>query len=163
MRTCGLLPGASPLRRRNPDLLVEPLQGLVGRCLRATATYADSRGGAHDHETRLLEVPVRYDHVADTDQQLDGGFVNVAPVSPDQDPSTEEEQSDNASRSVAENTAGASERPPAVDRATGISLSPRRSAWPRVLRRCRPFEAGLRGRPALRPSRHPARLSCPRP
>ena len=94
MRTCGLFPCASPLRRRNPDLLVEPLQvplqGLVGRCLRARATYADSMGSADDHATRVLEVPVRYDHVADTDQQLDGSFVNAAPVSPDQDSSTEE-------------------------------------------------------------------------
>lgn len=128
MRTCGLFPCASSLRRRIPDLLVEPLwvslQGLVGRCLRATATYVDSIGSADDYATRLLEVPVRYDHVADTDQQRDGGFVNAAPVSPDQDPSTESDQSDNASRSVAENTATGRSIGAAVSRRSGYRHQP---------------------------------------
>ncbi len=69
----------------------------VGRCLRARAVYADNIGDADDEVTVALEVPVR-------GNSPDSGFVNAAPVFPDQDFLTEGDQSDRTSRTVAENT-----------------------------------------------------------
>ena len=57
----------------------------VGRCLRATAVYTDNIGNANDEAMGVLEVPARVGHASDTDQQRDSGFVNAAPVFPDQD------------------------------------------------------------------------------
>ena len=76
----------------------------VGRCLRATAIYTDSIGNRNDEATGILEVPARAGHATDTDQQRDSGFVNAAPVFPDQDYDTEGDQSNKTSREVAENT-----------------------------------------------------------
>ena len=80
-----------------------PTQADVGRCLRATAIYTDNVGNRNDEATGTLEVPARDGHT-ETGQQQDGGFVNVAPVFPDQDYHTEGDQSDTAVRTVAENT-----------------------------------------------------------
>ena len=80
-----------------------PTQADVGRCLRATAIYTDNVGNRTDEATGTLEVPARDGHT-ETGQQQDGGFVNVAPVFPDQDYQTEGDQSDTAVRTVAENT-----------------------------------------------------------
>ena len=79
----------------------------VGRCLRATATYRDDIGNSDlERATGVLEVPVRGNDPADTAPQPedDGGFVNAAPVFPDQDLLTEGDQSDTTTREVAENT-----------------------------------------------------------
>ena len=80
-----------------------PTQTDVSRCLRATAIYTDNVGNRNDEATGTLEVPARDGH-AETGQQQDGGFVNFAPVFPDQDYQTEGDQSDTAIRTVAENT-----------------------------------------------------------
>ena len=76
----------------------------VGRCLRAVAVYTDNVGRAEEQATGVLEVPVGRHGSSDTGQASDGGFVNAAPVFPDQDFSTEGDQSDRTSREVAENT-----------------------------------------------------------
>lgn len=77
----------------------------VGRCLRATATYRDGIGGfVFDSATGVLEVPVRGGTPEDTAPNPEGGFVNAAPVFPDQDFLTEGDQSDTTTREVAENT-----------------------------------------------------------
>ena len=76
----------------------------VGRCLRATAFYTDNIGTSGEQATGVLEVPVRGHGSSDDDPGSDGGFVNAAPVFPDQDFLTEGDQSDRTSREVAENT-----------------------------------------------------------
>ena len=76
----------------------------VGRCLRAVAVYTDNVGRGEEQATGVLEVPVGRHGSSDTGQASDGGFVNAAPVFPDQDFSTEGDQSDRTSREVAENT-----------------------------------------------------------
>ena len=81
-----------------------PTPADVGKCLRATAVYTDNMGNADDEATGVLEAPARDGHATDTDQQRDGGFVNAAPVFPDQDYQTEGDQSDTTGREVAENT-----------------------------------------------------------
>ena len=58
----------------------------VGMCLRATATYVDNVGRrSGDGQTGVLEVPVGRHGSFDTAPASDGGFVNAAPVFPDQD------------------------------------------------------------------------------
>ena len=52
----------------------------------------------------MLEVPVGRHGYSDTAPASDGGFVNAPPVFPDQDFSTEGDQSDRTSREVPENT-----------------------------------------------------------
>ena len=91
----------------------------VGRCLRATATYTDNIPNprnappssecvvspvAGDRACVVSEVPVgrHGDFVAAPES--DGGFVNAAPVFPDQDYTTEGDQSDSTSREVPENS-----------------------------------------------------------
>ncbi len=81
-----------------------PTQADVSRCLRATAIYTDNIGNRNDEATGILEVPARVGHSDDADRQPDSGFVNVAPVFPDQDHHTEGDQSDTTIRTVAENT-----------------------------------------------------------
>ena len=77
----------------------------VGRCLRATATYRDNIGNsALESATGVLEAPVRGGDPADTAPNPEGGFVNAAPVFPDQDFLTEGDQSDTTIREVDENT-----------------------------------------------------------
>ncbi len=76
----------------------------VGRCLRATAFYTDNIGAAEEPATGALEVPARGSSSAGTAPTTDSGFVNAAPVFPDQDFLTEGDQSDRTSREVAENT-----------------------------------------------------------
>ena len=76
----------------------------VGRCLRAVAVYTDNVDRGEEQATGVLEVPVGRHGSSDTGQASDGGFVNAAPVFPDQDYSTEGDQSDRTSREVAENT-----------------------------------------------------------
>ena len=73
-----------------------------GRCLRATAFYSDNMGD-DQRAMGVSEVPVGRHGSADA-QEPEGGFVNAAPVFPDQDPITEGDQSDTTSRSVPENT-----------------------------------------------------------
>ena len=76
----------------------------VGRCLRATAVYTDNVGRAEEQATGVLEVPVGRHRSSDTGQASDRGFVNAAPVFPDQDFLTEGDQSDATSREAPENT-----------------------------------------------------------
>ena len=77
----------------------------VNRCLRATAYYIDNVGRAQDKATGVLEVPVGRHGSVDTGPVSDSGFVNAAPVFPDQDFNTEGDQSDRTTREVAEDTA----------------------------------------------------------
>ena len=76
----------------------------VGRCLRARAFYSDSL--ADDQRAHgVTEVPVgRHGSAAGGAPEPDGGFVNAAPVFPDQDPLTEGDQSGTATRTVPEDT-----------------------------------------------------------
>ena len=76
----------------------------AGRCLRATAFYTDNIGAAGEQVTGVLEVPVGGHGSSGNGSVSDGGFVNAAPVFPDQDFLTEGDQSDSTSRKVAENT-----------------------------------------------------------
>ena len=76
----------------------------VGRCLRAVAVYTDNVGRGEERATGVLEVPVGRHGSSDAGQASDGGFVNAPPVFPDQDFSTEGDQSDRTIREVAENT-----------------------------------------------------------
>ena len=76
----------------------------VGRCLRATATYVDNVGRVPETATGVMEIPVGRHGSFDTAPASDGGFVNAAPVFPDQDFTTEGNQSDRTSREVPENT-----------------------------------------------------------
>ena len=76
----------------------------VGRCLRATARYVDNVGRAVEQATGVLEVPVGRHGSSGAAPVSDGGFVNAAPVFPDQDFHTDGNQSDRTSREVAENT-----------------------------------------------------------
>ena len=76
----------------------------VGRCLRATAMYVDNVGRVGEQATGVLEVPVGSHGSFNTGPVSDSGFVNAAPVFPDQDFITEGDQSDRTNREVAENT-----------------------------------------------------------
>ena len=76
----------------------------VGHCLRARAIYVDNVGRAQEMATGVLEVPVGRHGSFDTAPASDGGFVNAAPVFPDQDFHTEGDQSDRTSREVPENS-----------------------------------------------------------
>ena len=79
----------------------------VGRCLRARVFYIDNVenvGRTQDEATGVLEVPVGRHGSFGTAPPLGGGFVNAAPVFPDQDFSTEGDQSDTTSREVPEDT-----------------------------------------------------------
>ena len=92
------IPGAS-------SSVYVPKPSDVGRCLRATATYRDGIGNsAFESATGVLEAPVRGGTPDDTTPNPEGGFVNAAPVFPDQDFLTEGDQSDRTTREVAENT-----------------------------------------------------------
>ncbi len=89
----------------------------VGRCLRATAFYTDNipnprnaspsltcvvSAVAGDRACGVSEVPVGRHGSFGAAPESDGGFVNAAPVFPDQDYTTEGDQSDSAIREVAE-------------------------------------------------------------
>ena len=79
----------------------------VGRCLRATAMYTDNVRNPDrkdDQAIGVLEVPVGRHGSFDTAPASDGGFVNAAPVFPDQDYTTEGDQSDSTTREVPENS-----------------------------------------------------------
>ena len=76
----------------------------VGHCLRATATYVDNVGRLQETAMGVLEVPVGTHGASGTAPASDDGFVNAAPVFPDQDFTTEGDQSDRTVREVAENT-----------------------------------------------------------
>ena len=80
----------------------------VDKCLRARAFYIDNVPNVdrrtQDEATGVLEVPVGRHGSFGTAPPL-GGFVNAAPVFPDQDFSTEGDQSDRTSREVPEDTA----------------------------------------------------------
>ena len=76
----------------------------VGRCLRATAVYTDNVGRAEEQATGVLEVPVGRHGSSGAGQASDSGFVNAAPLFPDQDFTTEGVQSDMTSREAPENT-----------------------------------------------------------
>ena len=75
-----------------------------GRCLRATAFYSDNMSDEQD-ATGVTEIPVGR-HRSTGAPEPEGGFVNAAPVFPDQDPVTEGDQSDTTSRMVPEDTKG---------------------------------------------------------
>ena len=90
-----------------------PKPGDVGMCLRAVAFYTDNVGRGEKRAEGVLEVPVGRHGSFDTAPAPDGGFVNAPPVFPDQDFTTEGDQSDRTSREVPENTeAGQSIGPP---------------------------------------------------
>ena len=76
----------------------------LGRCLRATAVYTDNIDDADERAVGVLEVPVKGRSRANAAPIPESGFVNAAPVFPDQDFLTEGDQSDSTSRKVAENT-----------------------------------------------------------
>ena len=76
----------------------------LGRCLRATATYTDNVGRTQEKATGVLEVPVGRHGSSGAAPGSDSGFVNAAPVFPDQDFHTDGDQSDSAIREVDENT-----------------------------------------------------------
>ena len=76
----------------------------VGRCLRVTAVYTDNVGRAEEQATGVLEVPVGRHGSSGAGQASDSGFVNAAPLFPDQDFTTEGVQSDMTSREAPENT-----------------------------------------------------------
>ena len=76
----------------------------MGQCLRTRVTYVDYVGRAQDTVVGVLEVPVGTHGSFGTAPVSDGGFVNAAPVFPDQDFHTEGDQSDRTSREVPENT-----------------------------------------------------------
>ena len=76
----------------------------VGGCLRVTAAYIDNVGRGQEEAAGVLEVPVGRHGSFDIAGASDSGFVNAAPVFPDQDFHTEGDQSDSTSREVAENT-----------------------------------------------------------
>ena len=76
----------------------------VGMCLRAVAVYTDNVGRGEEQATGVLEVPVGRHGSFDFAPASDGGFVNAAPVFPDQDYTTEGDQSDRTSREVPENS-----------------------------------------------------------
>ena len=81
----------------------------MGRCLRATVVYVDNLGRGQEQATGVVEVPVGRHGSFDTAPATDGGFVNAAPVFPDQDFLTGGDQSDRTSREVAENTEAGTE------------------------------------------------------
>ena len=76
----------------------------VGMCLRAVAVYTDNVGRGEEPATGVLEVPVGRHGSFDTAPASDGGFVNAPPVFPDQDYTTEGDQSDSTIREVPENS-----------------------------------------------------------
>ena len=76
----------------------------VGHCLRAVAFYTDNVDPGEERAEGVLEVPVGRHGSFVTAPASDGGFVNAPPVFPDQDYTTEGDQSDSTSREVAENT-----------------------------------------------------------
>ena len=85
----------------------EPQPDDVGTCLRATATYTDNIAAAGvQTAVKVLEFPVRLRRSAapSPGPEPDGGFVNAAPVFPDQDFLTPGDQSDTTSREIPENT-----------------------------------------------------------
>ena len=73
---------------------------IAGKCLRATATYTDGIADATDPNTEPDTAMQATDAVVQAD-----GAVNSAPEFPDQDLTTLGDQSEETSRSVAENTA----------------------------------------------------------
>ena len=81
----------------------------VGRCLRVTAHYADELED-DQQATGVLEFPARGPRPVpspDPEPEEDGGFVNAAPVFPDQDHLTPGVQNAETSRQVPENTKAA--------------------------------------------------------
>ena len=76
----------------------------VGMCLRAVAFYTDNVGPGEKRAEGVLEVPVGRHGSFVTAPASDGGFVNAAPVFPDQDYTTEGDQSDSTTREVPENS-----------------------------------------------------------
>ena len=81
-----------------------PKESDVRRCLRARATYVDNVGRSREDATGVSEVPVGRHGSFGAAPESDVGFVNAAPVFPDQDYTTEGDQSDTTSREVAEDT-----------------------------------------------------------
>ena len=97
--------GWTPIERAS-SAVYAPRQADVGRCLRVTAVYTDELDDADQRATGVLEAPARGPRPAqtpDSDPEPEGGFVNSAPVFPDQDHVTDGDQSDRTSRTVAEN------------------------------------------------------------
>lgn len=104
-------PGIDPVREEGWTAIVgessavyAPKAADVNRCLRATAYYFDNVVGPRNMATGVLEVPVGRHGSFDTGPESDSGFVNAPPVFPDQDYSTEGDQSDRTTREVEENT-----------------------------------------------------------
>ena len=100
--------GWSPIERASSSVYA-PRQDDVGRCLRVTAHYADELED-DQRATAVLEVAVRgrrHTPTPDPEPEEDGGFVNAAPVFPDQDHLTPGVQNEETTRTVAENTRSA--------------------------------------------------------
>ena len=100
--------GWTPIERASSSAYA-PRPYDVGRCLRVTAHYADE---LEDDQmaTAVLEVAVRgrrHTPTPDPEPEEDGGFVNAAPVFPDQDHLTPGVQNEETTRTVAENTRSA--------------------------------------------------------
>ncbi len=76
----------------------------VGMCLRATVTYVDNVGRLRETATGVSEVPVGRHGAFGAAPDADVGFVNAAPVFPDQDLNTEGDQSYSTIREVPEDT-----------------------------------------------------------
>ncbi len=106
----------------------------VGRCLRATAFYTDNIPNPRnalpsstcvasavtgDRACAVSEVPVGRHGSFGAAPESDGGFVNAAPVFPDQDYTTEGDQSDSTIREVAEDTGNS----PETGRSIGAPVS----------------------------------------
>ncbi len=98
--------GWTPIERASSAVYI-PRPADVGRCLRVTAVYTDELDDDDQRATGVLEVPARGPRpapITDPEPEEDVGFVNAAPVFPDQDFLTDGDQSDRTSRTVAENT-----------------------------------------------------------
>ena len=65
-----------------------PKEADLNRCLRARATYSDNLSVDDQQAEGVSEVPVGRHSSADPPEP-EAGFVNAAPVFPDQDPLTE--------------------------------------------------------------------------
>ena len=101
----GVASGWTPIERASSSVYA-PRPDDVGRCLQVTAHYADE---LEDDQTAtaVLEVAVRgrrHTPTPDPEPEEDGGFVNAAPVFPDQDHLTPGVQNEETSRTVPENT-----------------------------------------------------------
>ena len=82
-----------------------PTSDDAGKCLRATATYTDNIKNVDDTTTNNIDESEDTEISLATEKAVQPSDpANTAPLFPDQDPNMEGDQSDEASRTVAENT-----------------------------------------------------------